>query len=190
MNSVESVTYQPKATTSTMKTTASLLPMIPRIFFLYLEPPIILYGMTMTYAHRLPLLSLFAASSSSSSSSPNDVGVGVGVLSAPGLSATYLLSMLLYGLLVLLSSPPNPRLLKCHIALLAVADITHWYVITSTLSEMQQQHGHDGSAWYNHVHPSHWYHDEQTRLLMLAPLATFLFKLATLAGLFGRIGDA
>ncbi|KAF3009160.1 hypothetical protein E8E14_002634 [Neopestalotiopsis sp. 37M] len=105
-----------------MKTTASLLPVIPRIFFLYLEPPIILYGMSMTYAHRLPLLSLFAASSSSSSSL-NDVGVGV--LSAPGLSATYLLSMLIYGLTILPSSPPNPRLLKCHIALLAVADVTH-----------------------------------------------------------------
>ncbi|ETS87734.1 hypothetical protein PFICI_01562 [Pestalotiopsis fici W106-1] len=163
---------------NTRKPTASLLPLLPRIFFLYLEPVIIPCGMVMAYSTRLPALA---------AGPPYDVAV----LSGPGLSATYLLCMLVYGLLILLSSPPNPALLKRHIALLTLADVVHWLVILSTLSEAEAAAtGQDPAGLWSHLHPSKWYHDENARMLMLGPLLMFCVKIATLTGLFGRIGDA
>lgn len=159
------------------RATASLLPLVPRIFFLYLEPVMITYGASMAYAHRLPLL----ATLSSSTSAPFDLAV----LSAPGLSATYLLCMMFYGLMILLSTPPNTRLLKMHIGLLALADVAHWLVLLSTASEMS-----GGSAdWLDLAAPAAWWRDDKTRLLVVAPLGSFCFKIATLAGVFGRMGE-
>lgn len=168
------------------RTTASLLPLLPRIFFLYLEPVIITYGASMAYAHRLPLLATLSPSSSSfSSSSGSSPALDLAVLSAPGLSATYLVCMMFYGLMILLSTPPNVRLLKLHIGLLALADVAHWLVLLATAAEASPR----GESWLDLAAPAAWWDDEMTRLLVVAPLGSFCFKIATLMGVFGRIGE-
>ncbi|KAI0140787.1 hypothetical protein BJ166DRAFT_111110 [Pestalotiopsis sp. NC0098] len=170
------------------RTTASLLPLLPRIFFLYLEPVVITYGASMAYAHRLPLLATLSPSPSSfspSSSSASPPALDLAVLSAPGLSATYLVCMMFYGLMILLSTPPNVRLLKLHIGLLALADVAHWLVLLATAAEASPH----GESWLDLAAPAAWWHDETARLLVVAPLGSFCFKIATLMGVFGRIGE-
>jgi hypothetical protein len=101
----------------------------------------------------------------------------------------------LYGLTVLLSSPPNTTLLRRHLAVLLVADLAHWAVLLlGTVAEHRARQmtlapgggaglaerfllGVDAAAW-----------DANTWGLMVGPLATFVVKLATLMGRFGRIG--
>lgn len=166
------------------RTTASLLPLLPRIFFLYLEPVMITYGASMAHAHRLPLLATLS-SSSPSSSSASSPALDLAVLSAPGLSATYLVCMMFYGLMILLSTPPNTRRLKLHIGLLALADVAHWMVLLSTAAEASPH----GESWLDLAAPAAWWHDETARLLVVAPLGSFCFKIATLVGVFGRIGE-
>ncbi|KAK6209337.1 hypothetical protein LQW54_006324 [Pestalotiopsis sp. IQ-011] len=163
------------------RTTASLLPLVPRIFFLYLEPVMITCGASMAYAHRLPLLATLSTPSSSSCAAPPPLDPAV--LPGPGLSATYLLCMMSYGLMILLSTPPNARLLKLHISLLALADVAHWLVLLSTASEAS------GRSWLDLAAPAAWWRDDTARLLVVGPLGSFCFKIATLAGVFGRIGE-
>ncbi|KAI0596854.1 hypothetical protein F4775DRAFT_563005 [Biscogniauxia sp. FL1348] len=64
--------------------TASLLPIIPRIFFLYIEPILITIGMTKQYANTHVLL----AATSSNSNSP----LPIRALAGPALSTGYLFS--------------------------------------------------------------------------------------------------
>ncbi|KAH8648698.1 hypothetical protein BX600DRAFT_475644 [Xylariales sp. PMI_506] len=148
------------------ETTASLLPLIPRIFFLYLEPVIITYGLTMHYASRLPILA-------------NLTQVHLlpfPTLLAPGLGASYLLCMMLYGLAVLLSTPPNRTLLRCHIAIMIIADFVHWAVVYQTVRESYPA-GRLLEAWQ----------DPEVRSMTLGPLSTLAVKVLTLAGVFGKI---
>ncbi|KAK9775805.1 putative EXPERA domain-containing protein [Seiridium cardinale] len=148
--------------------TASLLPLIPRIFFLYLEPILITFGILMTYANRIPLLSSLPKTS-----------FDIPTLSAPAISCTYLLSMMLYGSIILLSSPPNKRLLKLHIGVLMLADLTHWYALFSTVAEA------NGGDWGKVLDTASW--DPRMWDLAIYPFGTFLIKFATLREWFGPI---
>lgn len=149
-------------------TTASLLPTVPRIFFLYIEPILITSGIAMTYANRLPLLS-----------SLTKVSYDIPTLSTPAISCTYLFSMMLYGLVILLSSPPNKRLLQLHIGILALADFTHWFALFNTIAEAR------GQDWTQIFDTHAW--DSQVWNLVLYPLGTLLIKFATLMEWFGPI---
>ncbi|KAI0176451.1 hypothetical protein GGR52DRAFT_362659 [Hypoxylon sp. FL1284] len=153
-----------------MATTASLLPLIPRIFFLYLEPVAISYGMLMNYSSRLPI---FEFSSSAAKALP------VQSLFVPAQSTGFLFNMMLYGLIILLASPPSKRTLQLHIWVLIIADLTHWAGLASTVAET------DPRGWNAVLDTSSW--DPDTRQLMTYPIYTLSIKLATLAGLFGKI---
>ncbi|KAI1498174.1 hypothetical protein F5X99DRAFT_412346 [Biscogniauxia marginata] len=152
-------------------TTASLLPTIPRIFFLYIEPVLITYGMTKQYATSHFISGL----SASSSNGP----LPVPALAVPSLSVGYLFNMMLYGLAVLLVSPPNKRLLQLHIGILILADLTHWAGLFSTIAQ-NNPHG-----WAGVLNTSEWSADVWG--LARYPLYTLAIKFATLAGLFGEI---
>ncbi|KAH9897291.1 hypothetical protein F4778DRAFT_783383 [Xylariomycetidae sp. FL2044] len=154
-----------------MANTASLLPTIPRIFFVYLEPIMISYGLAMQYATRH---SLFSAH-------PQPP---MAALAVPGLSGTYLLSMMLYGLAILLVGPPSKRLLQTHIAILALADFTHWAALFSAMVEADPA----GRGWLAVVADTAAWSDDVWALVTY-PLGTLAFKFATLAGVFGRIRE-
>ncbi|KAI1074601.1 hypothetical protein F5B20DRAFT_586074 [Whalleya microplaca] len=153
-----------------MATNASLLPTIPRIFFLYLEPVAITYGMMMNYASRLDI---FALSSTTSETLP------IPALVVPSLTASYLFSMMLYGLIILLASPPNKRLVQLHIWILIIADFTHWAGLFSTIAQ------NDPRGWAAVLDTSGW--SLEVWNLATYPLGTLAVKFATLAGLFGEI---
>ncbi|RYP35550.1 hypothetical protein DL767_003804 [Monosporascus sp. MG133] len=152
-------------------TTASLLPTFPRIFFLYLEPVAIAYGMYANYALAKPLLALSARSATP---------LELPALFLPSAACQYLLLMMLYGLAVLLSSPPNGRLLRLHIGILALADFAHWYGLFSTMAQADAQRG-----WGAALDASTWSADVWN--LVLYPFVTLSIKFATLAGWFGEI---
>ncbi|KAI1382368.1 hypothetical protein F4677DRAFT_24316 [Hypoxylon crocopeplum] len=153
-----------------MATTASLLPTFPRIFFLYLEPVMITYGMIMNYATRLPI---FELSSTTSKALP------IPSLFIPAMSTGYLFNMMLYGLIILLASPPNKRLLQLHIGILMLADFTHWAGLFSTIAE------NDPRGWGAVFDTSSW--DAELWNLATYPIGTLAVKFATLAGWFGKI---
>ncbi|KAI0141534.1 hypothetical protein GGR57DRAFT_487361 [Xylariaceae sp. FL1272] len=150
--------------------TASLLPLIPRIFFVYIEPVCITYGAMLQYATSHELFSL-----SSSASSP----LSTPALVVPGLSATYLFSMMLYGLMILLATPPSKRLLKLHIWVLIIADFTHWFALLSTIAR------NDPRGWAAILDTKGM--DPDTWQLLTYPVGTLFIKFATLLGLFGQI---
>ncbi|KAI1332347.1 hypothetical protein F5Y16DRAFT_420459 [Xylariaceae sp. FL0255] len=147
--------------------TAALLPLIPRIFFVYLEPPIIIAGMMLQYAATEDLLQV--------SSPPLKIPVLVG----PGLSSGYLLLIMLYGLIVLLVAPPSKRLAQLHIGILIAADFVHWGVLFYTMARA------DPRGWAVAFDINAW--DDETRTLVYGPAATFTVKVLTLAGVFGKI---
>ncbi|KAI1633148.1 hypothetical protein F4809DRAFT_655350 [Biscogniauxia mediterranea] len=152
--------------------TASLLPIIPRIFFLYIEPVLITIGMIKQYATTH---ALFAATTSSA-----PAPLPVPALAGPALSAGYLLSMMLYGLMVLLAAPPSATLLRLHIGVLVVADLTHWAGLLATLARAHPR------GWAGALDTAAWSAD--TWDLARFPLYTLAVKGLTLAGAFGRIG--
>ncbi|OTB06038.1 hypothetical protein M426DRAFT_122829 [Hypoxylon sp. CI-4A] len=153
-----------------MANTASLLPLVPRIFFLYLEPATITYGMIQTYATRLPIFELSSAAYS---------GLPVPSLAAPAMSISFLFCIMLYGLIILLATPPNKRTLQLHILVLAIADFTHWASLFSTIA---QNHPH---GWAGVFDTADW--TPEVWNLATYPLTTLAIKFATLAGLFGEI---
>ncbi|KAI0846754.1 hypothetical protein F5Y00DRAFT_136772 [Daldinia vernicosa] len=153
-----------------MATTASLLPTIPRIFFLYLEPVAITYGMFTNYASRHPI---FELSSNAQNALP------IPSLIMPSMATGYLLNMMLYGLIILLASPPNKRLLQLHIGILIIADLTHWAGLFSTIAE------NDPRGWAAIFDTSSWGADVWN--LATYPISSLSIKFATLAGLFGEI---
>ncbi|KAI1659852.1 hypothetical protein F4813DRAFT_387341 [Daldinia decipiens] len=153
-----------------MATTASLLPTIPRIFFLYLEPVAITYGMFSNYASRHPIFEL-------SSNAQN--GLPIPSLIMPSMATGYLLNMMLYGLIILLASPPNKRMLQLHIGILIIADLTHWAGLFSTIAE------NDPRGWAAIFDMSNWGADVGN--LATYPISSLSIKFATLAGLFGKI---
>ncbi|KAI2629563.1 hypothetical protein GGR54DRAFT_267863 [Hypoxylon sp. NC1633] len=153
-----------------MATTASLLPTFPRIFFLYVEPVVITYGMFMNYATRLPI---FEASSAASKPLP------IPSLFNPAMGTSYLFNMMLYGLIILLASPPNKRLLQLHIGILILADFTHWAGLFATVAE------NDPRGWAAVLDTSNW--DAKVWNLATYPIGTLAIKFATLSGLFGKI---
>ncbi|OTA85635.1 hypothetical protein M434DRAFT_36067 [Hypoxylon sp. CO27-5] len=153
-----------------MATTASLLPTFPRIFFLYLEPVFITYGMLQNHAARLPIFEL-----ASTSSKP----VPIPSLFMPSMANGYLLNMMLYGLITLLASPPNKRLLQLHISILIIADFTHWAGLFSTIAE------NDPRGWAAVLDTSNW--SPEVWNLATYPIGTLAVKFATLAGWFGKI---
>ncbi|KAI4864788.1 hypothetical protein F4820DRAFT_324942 [Hypoxylon rubiginosum] len=153
-----------------MATTASLLPIIPRIFFLYLEPVAITYGMLMNYSSRLPI---FEISSGATKVLP------IQSLFVPAQSTGFLFNMMLYGLIILLASPPSKRLLQLHIWVLIIADFTHWAGLFSTIA------ANDPRGWAAALDWTSW--DAQTWQLARYPIYTLAIKFATLAGLFGKI---
>ncbi|KAI1485093.1 hypothetical protein F5X96DRAFT_674960 [Biscogniauxia mediterranea] len=147
--------------------TASLLPIIPRIFFLYIEPVLITIGMIKQYATTHVL---FAATAP----------LPVPALAGPALSTGYLLSMMLYGLIVLLAAPPSATLLRLHIGVLVVADLTHWAGLLATLARAHPR------GWAGALDTAAW--DPDTWDLASFPIYTLAVKGLTLAGAFGRIG--
>ncbi|KAI1383379.1 uncharacterized protein F4822DRAFT_75694 [Hypoxylon trugodes] len=153
-----------------MATTASLLPIFPRIFFVYLEPIMITYGMVMNYATRLPI---YEAASASNNAVP------IPSLAAASMGNSYLFNMMLYGLIILLASPPNKRLLQLHILILMIADFTHWAGLFSTIAET------DPRGWAAALDTTNW--TPEVWNLAVYPLGTLFVKFATLAGWFGKI---
>ncbi|KAI0842248.1 hypothetical protein F5Y06DRAFT_171800 [Hypoxylon sp. FL0890] len=153
-----------------MATTASLLPTFPRIFFLYLEPVFITYGMIQNYASRLPIFEL-------ASTSP--IAIPIPSLFMPSMATGYLFNMMLYGLIILLASPPNKRLLQLHILILIIADFTHWAGLFSTIAE------NDPRGWAAVLDTSNW--SPEVWNLVVYPLGTLAVKIATLAEWFGKI---
>jgi len=150
--------------------TASLLPLIPRIFFVYVEP--VLMYVWHTYLRSLPPLLLFftglsrhltqliiirvLATTTNNTShhnansitgmtmqyttthellSSSSLSISIQALAAPALSATYLFAMMLYGLAILLVTPPNKRLLQLHIGILILSDFTHWGMLFWTMAK-------------------------------------------------------
>jgi hypothetical protein len=78
--------------------------------------------MTMQYATAHELLS------------SSSLSLSIQALTTPALSATYLFAMMLYGLAILLATPPNKRLLQLHIiGILILSDFTHWGVLFWTM---------------------------------------------------------
>ncbi|KAI1482866.1 hypothetical protein F4774DRAFT_252503 [Daldinia eschscholtzii] len=153
-----------------MATTASLLPTIPRIFFLYLEPVAIAYGMFANYTSRHPIFEL-------SSEAQNALPLPSLIL--PSMATGYLFNMMLYGLIILLASPPNKRLLQLHIGVLIVADLTHWAGLFSTIAQ------NDPRGWAAIFDTANWGADVWN--LATYPITTLGIKFATLAGWFGEI---
>ncbi|KAI0889783.1 uncharacterized protein GGS22DRAFT_4028 [Annulohypoxylon maeteangense] len=153
-----------------MATNASLLPIIPRIFFLYLEPVAITYGMVLNYASRIPMLEL---------ASNTAKGLPIPTLFMPLMADGYLFNMMLYGLIILLASPPNKRLVQLHIGILIVADFTHWAGLFATIAES------DPRGWDAVFDTTTW--SPETWNLATYPIQTLAIKFATLAGLFGKI---
>ncbi|OTB11621.1 hypothetical protein K445DRAFT_26340 [Daldinia sp. EC12] len=153
-----------------MATTASLLPTIPRIFFLYLEPVAIAYGMFANYTSRHPIFEL-------SSEAQNALPLPSLIL--PSMATGYLFNMMLYGLIILLASPPNKRLLQLHIGVLIVADLTHWAGLFSTIAQ------NDPRGWAAIFDIANWGADVWN--LATYPITTLGIKFATLAGWFGEI---
>lgn len=153
-----------------MATTASLLPTIPRVFFLYIEPVAITYGMLQTYSSRLPI---FELSSTTSKALP------IPSLFVPAQSTGFLFNMMLYGLIILLASPPSKQLLKLHIAILIMADFTHWFGLFSTIAQ------NDPRGWAAVLDTSNW--DAGTWNLARYPIYTLAMKFMTLAEIFGKI---
>lgn len=93
----------------------------------------------------------------------------------------FLLTTTLYGLTILLSSPPNKRQLQLHIATLALADLTHWYGLFWTIARSDPR----GRGWAAAFDTSNWGPDVWN--LATYPIATLATKIATLAGWFGEI---
>ncbi|KAI0381958.1 hypothetical protein F5Y04DRAFT_54435 [Hypomontagnella monticulosa] len=153
-----------------MAITASLLPTIPRIFFLYLEPVAITYGMFQNYATRYPVFKL-------ASVTPNSLPIPSLVM--PSMAVGYLFNMMLYGLIIMLASPPSKRLLKLHIWILIVADVTHWAGLFSTIAET------DPRGWAGVFDTTNW--DANVWNLATYPITSLAIKFATLAELFGKI---
>ncbi|EMR62909.1 hypothetical protein UCREL1_10150 [Eutypa lata UCREL1] len=160
--------------------TASLLPLFPRIFFLYLEPimiPLTLhvfrssYGIYIHYSQAAPLFAVSAQSDPPSLQMPTLIG--------PSVSMQFIFTAMLYGLVILLSSPPNKRLLQLHIAILTLADFTHWFGIFWTLAQ------NDPRGWGGVLDTSAW--TPELLGLMRYPIWTLAVKFATLAGWFGEI---
>ncbi|CAJ2501871.1 Uu.00g047240.m01.CDS01 [Anthostomella pinea] len=151
------------------QTNASLLPLIPRVFFLFLEPVLVTYGGLMQYATSHDILGL------SASNGP----LPTPTLLMPSLSASYLFSMMLYGLIILLASPPNKRLVQLHIGVLILADFTHWAGLFSTIARS------DPRGWPAVLDTSAW--SPETWTLAIYPIYTLAIKFATLAGVFGKI---
>ncbi|KAI5866468.1 hypothetical protein GGS23DRAFT_614941 [Durotheca rogersii] len=163
-----------------MATTASLLPTFPRIFFLYLEPVAITYGIIQSYASRHAVFELSSAASGGGGGGGGAGALPVPSLTPPAMASGYLLVMLLYGLAVLLASPPSPRLLRLHIGILIVADLAHWAALAATLAQSDPRGWPavlDTAAWS----PALWN-------LATYPVYTLAIKFATLAGWFGKIG--
>ncbi|KAI0898688.1 hypothetical protein F4806DRAFT_369860 [Annulohypoxylon nitens] len=152
-----------------MATNASLLPIIPRIFFLYLEPIAITYGMILNYASRIPMLELASTTK----------GLPIPTLFMPLMADGYLFNMMLYGLIILLASPPNKRLVQLHIGILILADLTHWAGLFATIAEA------DPRGWDAVFDTASW--SPETRNLATYPIQTLAIKFATLAGVFGKI---
>lgn len=65
--------------------------------------------------------------------------------------------MILYGLVILLSTPPNKRLLQLHIVILMIADVTYLIGLAWTFAKVQPQglgavlSGKGGNLWSDHV---------------------------------------
>ena len=88
--------------------------------------------------------------------------------------------MLLYGLAILLTGPPNKSLLKAHIWILIIADFTHWSGLFWTIAQSSS------AGWAGVTDTAGW--DADTWNLVLYPLGTLAIKFMTLAGVFGKIG--
>ncbi|KAI0023020.1 hypothetical protein F4780DRAFT_124096 [Xylariomycetidae sp. FL0641] len=151
-------------------TTASLLPTFPRIFFLYVEPVLIVCGLLMHYDLRHDLT---AASQTAAAPLP------LSALVLPAASASYLLCMLAYGPMILLASPPSKRLLQMHIVVLAGADFVLWAGLFSAMA------ANDPRGWAAVLDTESWEPDAWN--LVLGPAVTLAVKFLTLTGVFGEI---
>ncbi|KAH8600711.1 hypothetical protein B0O99DRAFT_681584 [Bisporella sp. PMI_857] len=147
------------------KTTASLLPTLPRIFFLYVEPFLITYGIILTLSQSTFLTSL-----------------PLPTLILPKQSTGYLFNILLYGLIILLSSPPNKRLAQLQILILIIADLTHWGALFATIAQ------NDPRGWGAVADTKAW--TAEVWQLSLYPISTLSIKIATLKGWFGKIRES
>lgn len=128
------------------------------------------YGMFMNYSSRLPI---FQVSANASKALP------IQSLFVPAQSTGFLFNMMIYGLIILLASPPSKRLLQLHIWVLIIADFTHWAGLFSTMA------ANNPRGWAAVLDTSTW--DAQTWQLARYPTYTLAIKFATLAGLFGKI---
>jgi hypothetical protein len=151
------------------RNTADLLPPIPRVFFVYVEPVIILSGIIRTHASRLPLLAALPTPP-----------IPFETLLAPGASAAYLFLVLLYGLVVLLVAPPSRALAQAHVLVLVAADLALWTAVFSLAAET-----HPGGLPGVLADRAAW--SEDMRMMVFGPLLTFAVKVATLAEVFGSI---
>lgn len=156
---------------------ASLLPLIPRIFFLYLEPVLISYGIFMNLSQTTPLIAAHLGKLSAASPLP------LPALFIPAQSAGFLLNVLLYGLIIMLATPPNRSLLKAHIWILIFADATHWAGLAATVVQADPR----GRGLAALADTSSW--DADTWNLATYPIYTLAIKFLTLAGAFGAIRE-
>ena len=123
--------------------------------------------------------SLLAVSGGTATAAPLEMAA----LLTPAAASQYLLCMMLYGLAILLSSPPSPRLLRLHLGILVFADFTHWWGLFSTLAAADPL---ARSWWVVALDPASY--TPEVWSLAIGPFATLSIKIATLAGWFGKIG--
>lgn len=126
--------------------------------------------MFQNYATRFPIFELASAAPKS---------LPIPSLVMPSMAVGYLFNMMLYGLIIMLASPPSKRLLKLHIWILIIADITHWAGLFSTIAETNPR------GWAGVFDTTNW--DPDVWNLATYPITTLAIKFATLAGWFGEI---
>ncbi|ORY62325.1 uncharacterized protein BCR38DRAFT_486588 [Pseudomassariella vexata] len=160
-------------------TTASLLPTLPRVFFLYLEPIFISYGMFMNFSQSTHLFKFL----DTTNISPNLPILPLPTLILPAQSASYLLNMMLYGLIILLATPPSKKLLQAHIAILIIADLTHWVGLFHAIAQTDPNR----RGWAAVLDTEGW--TPEVWNLALYPVGTLAVKGATLMGWFGEIAE-
>lgn len=103
-------------------------------------------------------------------------------------TCSHLVTMLLFSLGILLSSPPNKRLPKLNIWVLLLADLTHWAGLFSTIASTVQDGSGSGIGYAPLFDMNVWNRQSQdTWVLALYPIGTAAFKVATLLSVFGRI---
>lgn len=93
----------------------------------------------------------------------------------------FLFITMLYGLAILLSSPPNKLLLQMHIWILIIADFIHWGGLVYTMTKTDPR-GFEGVLDTTKWSPEVW-------SLAVYPIGTLLIKFGTLSEVFGRVGE-